>query len=145
MGRWHVGTASLQPPHGAAEHSIEKFPVYRHALFHAGLDNGYSSYPKLCGSQVHKDPLCPQSVQIGEEMKPIKYVMIQRCLPIIFDGFNHSDLKILGKEITSAGFIVFDKDGKVQTYGESTTLNMIPDKNDASIIQTFFDKGRDNL
>ncbi len=75
-------------------------------------------------------------------MKPIKYIMINGCLPMIFEGFNHDELKALGKTITSAGFITFDYDGKVQTYGESLTLNMIPAKTDASILQQFFDKAR---
>ena len=75
-------------------------------------------------------------------MKPIKYVMLGRCMPIIFEGMNHDELKILGKQITSAGFITFDQDGKVCTYGESLTLNMIPDKNDAELIQRLFDKAK---
>ena len=75
-------------------------------------------------------------------MKPIKFVMIAGCLPIIFDGFNHSDMKALGKEITSAGFITFDEQGKVATYGDSMTLNMCPAKADAEIIQRYFDRAR---
>jgi hypothetical protein len=75
-------------------------------------------------------------------MRPVKYVMLNEILPVIFDGFNHSDLKILGKQITSAGFIVFDESGKVQTYGSSMTLNMIPAPADAAIIQKYFDMAR---
>ena len=75
-------------------------------------------------------------------MKPIKYVMVNGCLPIIFDGFNHSDLKAVATNITSAGFITFDGEGKVQTYGSSMTLNMFPATTDAAIIQKYFDRAR---
>jgi hypothetical protein len=75
-------------------------------------------------------------------MKSLKYIMIAGYQPILFDGLNHSDLKALGKVITSAGYFGFDENGKVRTFGESLTLHMIPDERDVAMIQKFLDSGK---
>lgn len=75
-------------------------------------------------------------------MKLRKYVMINEVLPVLFDGFNHSDLKAMGKNITSAGYFRFDENGKVVTCGESQTLHMIPSPDDAAVIQGFLDRAK---
>ena len=66
----------------------------------------------------------------------LKYVMIEGSFPILFISQHHKSMKVHGN-ITSAAFwkVV---NGKVETYGRSTSLDMGPQPDDARILEHFF-------
>lgn len=71
-------------------------------------------------------------------MDMIKYVMIDNCFPVIFQGkFEHAQMQNLGK-ITSAGFISKDQSS---CYGFSKSLGIGSNEDDITIINLFLGKG----
>lgn len=68
----------------------------------------------------------------------MKYVIISKMAtptPIVFPEYlDHSTFKDF--RVISGGFCKL-VDGKVETYGESTTLHIKPDVNDAKFLQRF--------
>lgn len=57
--------------------------------------------------------------------------------PIIFPGsIQHDSFKNL--KPVSAGFVVFDDNGKPTTYGRSESLGLSPRIEDARLIEIFF-------
>ena len=69
--------------------------------------------------------------------KDCKYIMLDDNFPILFHcGFNHKEIanKFIGHEITSAGFVEV-RDNTVYTFGESVSLKLKPEKDDAYWIK----------
>jgi hypothetical protein len=65
----------------------------------------------------------------------IKYVIINHTFPIVFILQQHSDMKVHGN-ITSAAFYKI-VNGKVETYGRSTSLSIGPEPDDAYLLELF--------
>lgn len=75
----------------------------------------------------------------------MKYVIVDHIFPIIFtDAHNHKQFQYIGK-VTSAGFFRIVSEGtveRVETYGCSQSLNMVPNEHDKNVISNFlFKKG----
>lgn len=69
----------------------------------------------------------------------LKYVICEDITPILFSApLSHKDFKHLNP--TSAGFVHVDGE-IVHTYGESTTLGMVPHERDAKLIKKLLDAG----
>jgi len=69
-----------------------------------------------------------------------KYVMTTLG-PVIFPGsFQHSDFSNL--KPVSAGFVIFDDNGKPTTYGRSESLGMKSRPGDSRLIEIFFEIGK---
>jgi hypothetical protein len=67
----------------------------------------------------------------------MKYIMVNHMYPIVFpDAIVHSDFKIEGRRITSAGFVGINKTyGDLFTYGDSISLKMSPAKEDVIYLK----------
>lgn len=67
-----------------------------------------------------------------------KYVVIKGSYPVVFSAaMQHSEFRCLGS-ITSAGFFwITERNGKphISTYGNSVSLNLKPDTNDANLLK----------
>ena len=67
----------------------------------------------------------------------MKYVMFEQdhfLHPIIFaDHTTHSQIAVLGTKPRSAGFLMI-KNGRVETYGKSDSLNLKPHPRDAEVL-----------
>lgn len=73
-----------------------------------------------------------------------KYVIIDSAFPVIFTGaMEHKKFKGLGP-ITGAGFVKFVPRGEailIETYGESESLGIKAEAEDALIIKAFMKFG----
>ena len=84
----------------------------------------------------------------------LKYVIIDKCTPILFtEAHRHVEFKRLGN-ITSAGFCDFKEEPTpedrtdistsrmfvVTVWGESVSLRLRSDKNDARLIENMLNK-----
>jgi hypothetical protein len=70
----------------------------------------------------------------------LKYVMIDHTLPVVFgEYFKHSDFANVHGTITSAGKVAWDISQRMAvTYGESVSLKLKPDPNDAFALTRLF-------
>jgi len=67
----------------------------------------------------------------------LKYVMLNGCYPVLFpQAVVHRDVadSIGGRKVTSAGFCQLVA-GKVEVWGESISLRLSSQKEDASFIE----------
>jgi hypothetical protein len=79
---------------------------------------------------------CPAN-QLTKLYKKMKYIIIDKFMPVIFsEGIKHRDLGH-GLNVTSAGFCRFDDENQIHAYGESISLNLSSKPEDSEIIQKF--------
>ena len=78
----------------------------------------------------------------------MKYIILQSPsgleIPVLFPDFiGHNDIKntIEFSDVVSAGFCKPDCEGKISTWGESTTLKLKSEVRDRSLINRAFDIG----
>lgn len=69
-------------------------------------------------------------------MRDAKYIMIDGSMPVVFgDYIQHAALAVTGKQVTSAGFVRWNRAGEVITYGESKSLKLRPEDGDDAILR----------
>ena len=69
----------------------------------------------------------------------MKYIIIDFVFPVLFtDAIEHKKMAN-GRFVTSAGFVKI-VDGKVEVYGDSISLKLKPDVDDADIISLMLER-----
>ena len=70
-------------------------------------------------------------------MNRMKYIMLDYG-PVIFNEcYTHAEMAA-GREVSSAGFVQVDENGRFHTYGESTSLGVKSNPEDSKRINKDF-------